>query len=64
MVIMPGLGQWCPSSTAPEVGRGTQLDQGDQGPQTVAQGGVVDGREAVLILGSFVGASSGQKENC
>ena len=64
MVIMPGLGQWCPSSTAPEVGRGTQLDQGDQGPQPVSQGGVVDGREAVLILGSFVGASSGQKENC
>ena len=64
MVIVPGLSQRSPSSVAPEVGWGAQLNQGDEGGQPVAQGGVVDGREAVLILGSFVGASSGQKENC
>ena len=64
MVVMPGLSQRSPSSFAPEVGRGSQLDEGDEGGQTVAQGGVVDCREAVLILGSFVRACSDQKQDC
>ena len=64
MVIVPGLSQRSPSSFAPEVGWGAQLNQGDEGGQPVAQGGVVDCREAVLILCSFVAACSGQEQDC
>ena len=64
VVIMPGLSQRSPSSFAPEVGWGAQLDQGDEGSQPVAQGGVVDCRQAVLILSSFVRACSGQEQDC
>ena len=48
----------------PEVGRGPQLDQGYEGGQPVAQGGVVDNRQTVLILSTFVGACSSQKQDC
>ena len=64
MVVMPGLSQGSSSSFAPEVSWSSQLDEGDQGGQAVAQGGVVDCREAVLILGSFVRACSGQEQDC
>ena len=64
MVVVPGLSQGGSSSFAPEVGWGSQLDEGDEGSQTVAQRGVVDCREAVLILGSFVRACSCQQQDC
>ena len=64
MVVMPGLSQRSPSSFAPEVGWNAQLDQGDKGGQPVAEGGVVDCREAVLVLSTFVGACSGQEQDC
>ena len=64
MVIVPGLSQRSPSSVAPEVGWGAQLNQGDEGGQPVAQGGVVDCREPVLVLTTLVRACSGQKQDC
>ena len=44
MVVMPGLSQRSPSCFAPEVGWGSQFDEGDEGGQAVAKGGVVDCR--------------------